>query len=107
MGELGMKALEAMVAWTSTASYDDPTQGKIEVGPWPDTVGWSDKYSSTVGACFQERHNLPEWGVIAMVFIDFHTAVVGYGIDPVAAHTEFLKIDEYRRKISPDIEGAE
>lgn len=42
-----------------------------------------------------------------MVFIDFHTAVVGYGIDPVAAHTEFLKIDEYRRKISPDIEGAE
>jgi hypothetical protein len=41
------------------------------------------------------------------MFIDFHTLVVGDGIDPLAAHAEFLKIDEYRRRISPDIDGAD
>jgi hypothetical protein len=29
------------------------------------------------------------------------------GIDPMAAHREFLKIGEYRRRISAEIEGAE
>ncbi len=41
-----------------------------------------------------------------MMFIDFHTLIVRDGIDPQAAHREFLKIDEYRRRISPDIDGA-
>ncbi len=40
------------------------------------------------------------------LFIDFHTMVVRDGIDPLAAHQEFLKIDEYRERISPDIPGA-
>ena len=41
-----------------------------------------------------------------MMFIDFHTLVVGDGMDPQAVHRQFLKIDEYRRRISPDIKGA-
>jgi hypothetical protein len=42
-----------------------------------------------------------------MMFIAFHTMVVRDGIDPQAAHDEFLKISEYRRRIAPDIEGAD
>lgn len=104
-----MKAEEAMIAWTSNAAYNenDPLRGKIEVGPWPDETGWSDKYSTTVGACYTGRHGIGEWEQTALVFIDFHTAVVGYDIDPKAAHKEFLKIDEYRKRIAPDIEGTE
>ena len=34
------------------------------------------------------------------------TLVVRDGIDPQAAHREFLKIDEYRRRVSPDIDGV-
>ncbi len=30
-----------------------------------------------------------------------------HGIDPEAAHNQFLKIDKYRYRISPDIKGAE
>lgn len=42
-----------------------------------------------------------------MVFVDFHTLVVREGIAPEVAHGEFLKIDEYRELISPDIQGAD
>jgi hypothetical protein len=40
------------------------------------------------------------------MFIDFHTLVVRDGIDPQAAHREFLKIDEYRKRIAPDTPGT-
>lgn len=104
-----MKANEAMIAWTPAWEHhaDNPTKGKVEVGPWPDRTGWSDRYSMTVGACLMERHKAPEWQQIAMVFIDFHSVVVGYGIDPQEAHTAFLAIDEYRQRIAPDIPGAD
>jgi hypothetical protein len=41
-----------------------------------------------------------------MLFIQFHTAVIRDGIDPQRAHKAFLAIDEYRQRISPDIQGA-
>lgn len=42
-----------------------------------------------------------------ILFIDFHTIVVRDGVSPQDAHREFLKIDEYREFISPDIDGAD
>jgi hypothetical protein len=42
-----------------------------------------------------------------LMFIDFHTCVVRDGIPIEAAHREFLKIDSYRKRISPDIAGAD
>ena len=42
-----------------------------------------------------------------MLFIEFHTIVVRDRIPVDAAHREFLKIDEYRRRIAPDIPGAD
>jgi hypothetical protein len=101
------KQLACMVAWTPPNSlYHQATSGKVAVGPWPDTKGWSDSFSSTSGACYADRHKMPEWQRIAMLFIDFHTIVVRDGIDTQAAHEAFLAIDEYRWKISPDTKGA-
>jgi hypothetical protein len=37
----------------------------------------------------------------AMLFVDFNTMVIGYGLDPMTVHREFLKIDEYRCRIPP------
>ena len=105
-----MKAIEAMIAWTADLphnSNDPMRRGKVAVGPWPDETGWSDRYDNTIGACLAERHRMTEWQLIAMVFIDFQTLVVGYGIDPKSAHDAFLAIDEYRRRIAPDLPGAE
>ena len=91
-----------MVAWTPR----EPDT--VEVGPWPDETGWSDPpYRYTGGCCELVRHKWPEDRKVMMMFINFHTLIVRDGIDPQAAHREFLKIDEYRRRISPDIDGAE
>ncbi len=95
-----------MVAWIS----GDPMA--VEVGPWPDTGGWIDRVFSgrrtfTVGCCELVRQDWPDERKVMMMFIDFHTLIVRDGIDPQAVHKQFLKIDEYRCRISPDIKGAE
>ena len=102
-----------MVAWTPArehwrwiAERGGPPLGSIEIGPWPDQNGWSDRHAMTGGCCMSERHGWSIEKKIAALFIDFHTCVVRDGVDVQAAHREFLKIDEYRRRISPDIDGA-
>jgi hypothetical protein len=90
-----------MVAWT-------PYSGDaIEVGPWPDKSGWSDRYRFTGGCCFEEVRALREPWQIAAMFIDFHTVTVRDRIDPDHAHREFCKIAEFRRRISPEFDEAE
>jgi hypothetical protein len=42
-----------------------------------------------------------------MLFIEFNTIVVRDNVSVEAAHKAFLAIDEYRERISPDIEGAD
>lgn len=42
-----------------------------------------------------------------MMFIHFNTLGVRDGIDPKATHKEFLKMDEYRQRISSDTPRAE
>ncbi len=93
-----------MVAWTP---------GKpeaVEVGPWPDRPGWScrpwRRLLFTTGCCELARHEWAEDRKVMMMFIDFHTLIVRDGINPQAAHREFLRIDEYRRRTSPDIAGV-
>lgn len=78
--------------------------GAVEVGLFPDKTRWTDRYEFTDGCCMLDWK--PEDRVQQM-FIVFHTLVVRDGIDPQRAHREFLKIAEYRRKISADIEGAD
>lgn len=103
-----------MVAWNPDygdgcriplAGNDLPV-GAVQVGPWPDETGWSDAYDYTDGCCELDRLKQPRETQLALVFITFHTLVVRDGIGPQAAHREFLKIAEYRNRISPDIEGA-
>lgn len=103
-----------MVAWIPVhstpilgATSGKPPKGAVKVGPWPDETGWSDGYDMTTGCCNFVRHDRDLWEKVALMFIAFHTLVVGDGIDPKAAHREFLQIDEFRRRISPDIKGAE
>jgi hypothetical protein len=108
-----------MVAWNSATyrngeplpedwyAYRDGTLGEVKVGPWPDRTGWSDAYAMTDGCCMTWMHKASEDMQKAFIFIVFHTLTVGDGVDPRAAHREFLKIGAYRELISPDIPGAE
>lgn len=108
-----MKTKDALIAWTPDQEWhgDDPSRGRVEVGPLL-TDGVRDwtlhpfRYDMTGGAAHVDRRTMPAWQAIAMLFIDFHTMVVRDGIHPQVAHEAFLKIDEYRERIAPDIAGA-
>ncbi len=95
-----MRQLEAMYAWC-------PGTDRVEVGPWPDRTGWSDAYRMTGGACYTAYHKMPEDRRLMMLFVDFNTCVVRDKVRAEAVHREFLKIDEYRSRISPDTPGAD
>nr|WP_321985212.1 hypothetical protein [uncultured Lichenicoccus sp.] len=96
-----MKQLECMYAY-------DCDSDRIEFGPWPDKPGgWSDRYEMTMGACETDIRKMSELGRHKRLFIDFNTIVVRDGVPVEAAHRAFLRIDEYRRLISPDAPGAE
>ena len=108
---MGLELNGWMVAWNPTyiepdIGSDKPV-GAVKVGIFPDKTGWSKPYGMTDGNCILERRDWKRDAQIGIMFINFHTLVVRDGIDPQAAHREFLKIDEYRRRISPDIPGAD
>jgi len=106
-----MKYAEAMIAWNDSkhepVGHDMAPAGAIKVGPWPDRTNWSRPYDNTVGACMASVHEMTPELQALQLFLDFHTCVVMGGVDPQRAHDEFLQIDEYRAKISPDIRGAD
>ena len=101
-----MRYREAMIAWT-------PGTEEVRVGPLlrPGDANWTRhpiNYLRTGGAAFLEPQEQTDAAVREMMlFIEFHTIVVRDRVPIDAVHREFLKIDEYRRRISPDIPGAE
>jgi hypothetical protein len=101
-----MKANRALVAWTPASIKDGP---KVKVGELLSRdarIDWTDPYLFTGGAAYASRRTMSTAEQVASVFIDFHTMVVRDGVLPEIAHREFLKIDEYRHHIAPDIKGA-
>jgi hypothetical protein len=64
------------------------------------------KHTHKVGALFVKVRAYKAILAIANVFIDFNTLVVRDGIDPQLAHKQFLLIDEYRERVSPEIESG-
>jgi hypothetical protein len=94
-------------AWAEHAANDPSKPGAILVAPLGSNSYWDDRYDYTGGMCYTDRHSMTLVQKVLMMFIDFNTCVVRDGIDPQAAHREFLKIDEYRKRISPDTPGAD
>lgn len=93
---------DAIVFW-------NPETGEIKVTHFgPPSYGRiysRDEYPYTFGACNPEvkkgnvrfrREEVMKW---------FHLIVVGHGVDVVATHREFLKIEEYRDSIDPEVGG--
>jgi hypothetical protein len=96
-----MKYQESMICWT-------PNTDQIEVGPHPDKTGWNRKYRFSCGACYLKiRDTKNKFLRDLMLFIDFNTIVVRDKVPVEVAHKAFLAIDEYRKRISPDMEGAD
>ena len=96
---MGYAIDEWQVAWNAQGKASSPS-GAVEVGK--STGDWTDGYNNAQGP---DGRTLDE--KVAHLFIVFHTLVVRDGVDPLKAHREFLKIDEYRRRIDSEIDGAD
>ena len=101
-----MKYQQALIAWT-------PGTDLIRVGPLLENIhnhDWTEypiSYDCTGGAAYIGLRNCEDkLQRDMMLFIEFHSIVVRDQIPVEAAHREFLKIDEYRERIAPDIQGS-
>jgi hypothetical protein len=101
---MGYAMDEWIVAW-NPASVDSadhapalPGAGQVEVGANV-PGGWAVLYDCSSGSCYPNRRKMTAESKALMMMIDFHKVVVRDGIDPQAAHQQFLKIGEYRRLV--------
>ena len=97
-----------MHAWEAVITWNRETK-EVLVSHVSEKNAWRlrERYPSDVGATWGDRAAARGAKAVAFVFIDFHTLVVRDGMPIDAVHREFLKIDEYRRHMSPDISGGE
>ena len=95
-----------MVGWNSAHStYGRKLPGVIEVGPFPDNRGWSDKYSLTSGCCNNRSWmNLTIGEKRQHLLGGFLSLTLCYGLAAEDVHREFWKIKEWR-KLNPGVFG--
>ena len=100
-----MRYQEALIAWTP--GTDQIKVGNIMQRGEPNWTRHPVNYKFTGGAAYAAtRINKDKTQRDLMLFIEFNTIVVRDNVPVEAAHKAFLAIDEYRERISPDIEGA-
>lgn len=85
---------EWMIGWNSNFYGKEP--GSVEVGPWPDTTGWSERYQLSSGCCYSSWRGLTREQKLQDIVNGFFVLVLGHGLGPAAVHREFWKIREYR-----------
>ena len=106
-----MKAKDVNIAWTPAHAFDDGPRaagmapaGSIEVGLHRPPNRWADKHPRIVGACCMDWQKVTREEQTAQVLALFVAIVVRDGVDPQAAHREFLKIDEYLLALRGDVD---
>lgn len=90
-----------MIAWTPAEGEDG---GAIEIrrltDDWPT---WSDRYRMSGGAAYALQRRMNAWRAVAFVMIEFHSIVMRDRVNIGRAHAEFMKIDEYRWHVCPEL----
>jgi hypothetical protein len=97
-----VKMTEADVVWVRNGNVRIEHHGS----GWQRLPGESWMPATALGA-YGRGARAPRDRQLLAMFILFNTLVVRDGVDPQAAHRAFLKIDDYRRAISPDASGAD
>lgn len=81
--------------------------GEVAIAEWPDHRGASDGFLFTGGAAYVAWQHAGAESLRVQLFTEFHTIVVRDRVDPQKAHQAFLAIDQYRRWVAPDVQGAD
>jgi hypothetical protein len=105
-----MKMADAAIEWIpSWWSEGDAPHGSVRVArKEPGWFIWRACWLDIGNPLFWSGKKPPtETHRALQMFLDFHAMVVRDGVDPKVLHSEMLKIDEYRRYIANDIDGAD
>lgn len=105
-----MKAADADVIWIPARTLEETLDSANRVRVEMHGSGWTrasgDLWMPAAKAWDFVQHptdlDAPEMHTLS-IFVLFNTLVIRDHIDPQAVHNAFLKIDEYRDTISPDI----
>ena len=81
-----------MIAWNGRLIEGSSA---IEVGPWPDSTGWSNTYAKTTGCCNTFVHDLDD-AEQARLLVNQAVDLMFDGIPPEMVLTEFAKIRVWR-----------
>jgi len=87
----------------SKSQADADTAGKIEVGERAGNDPWPRRYSKSGGSVYFRQRDWPGEMQAMQMLVDFQQMVLQDGMDPKVVHAEFLKIDEYRDLVLPDL----
>lgn len=85
---------DAMLVWTRGE--------RVGVVPHPDTMGLSDQFQSSVGACFAYWRGLDARGQKLQLMIEAWHVAAFYDIPAHALHEAMLCIPEYREMLASD-----
>ncbi len=103
-----MRLADAYIAWIASYEASNPPSTAVLVTSSEGAADWSERQAGStrwIGVCAGAASDPVSQAM--MMFITFNTLVVRDRVDVAAAHREFLKIDEYRTRISRDTPGAE
>ncbi len=89
----------AMLCWTSGFHGATPA---CQVVLWPDEVGASDAFQSSVGACFSDFRNKDARGQKLQLMIDAWHVTAFYDVPIAVVQQALLVIPEYRSMLADD-----
>lgn len=98
-----MRAVDADVVWNPEGDVRIERHGSH----WQSGIGEFWMPATCLGEFGQVKTDGDPTKQLLAVFVLFNTIVVRDRVRPEVAHKAFLKIDEYRKAISPDSPGAE
>lgn len=96
-----------MVAWTpASQKFSNSLSGGIAIGPWPDRVGWADRYLLSVGCCDAGFENLkPEQKAQELRNL-FVRLVLEDGLNWQTVQEEFMKLEIWREMKTDGLCGS-
>ena len=100
------QGMDWMIAWTSQYAAElQGTTPAIEVGPWPDSTGWSRTFQSSSGCCWFRLRDMPERIVALCLLGEAFARIAQDGLPLADVMREFSKIRIWREMRLLDTSG--
>ena len=91
-----MNLTNTMICWKHNSA-------DVALIPWPDNKGLSNRFDSTVGACFSDIQKATFTIRKLHAYLEFVNMVIGDNVCPKAAHNALFELEEYFDGLALDV----